>query len=97
MAKPTFTDRPAPSVIYVATIRDPGANPTAMRVDVGDDIKLYAGPAEVFVRVVAADPPTFTGKVIGCNGHGSAVAPELAAGSQVQFTEKQIFTCSKRR
>jgi hypothetical protein len=97
MATPAFKDRPAPSVVYVATIRNPGAAPAPLRVDVGDDIKLYAGPAEVFVRVLAIGQQSFTGRVIGCNGHGSAVAPELAAGCEVQFNEKQIFTCSKRR
>jgi hypothetical protein len=92
-----FTQRPAKSVVYVATIR-PSQKPPAHAIEVGDDVKLYLAKIEVFVRVSAVlDAASFQGRVIGTNAHGAALPDGLGAGATVSFFEHQIFTCSKHQ
>ncbi len=94
---PTFNSRAAASVVFVATIHDLRMQPNSHRVERGDDVKLYSGQTEVFVRVVEVDGDKFAGSVIGANAHGAPAHPGLAAGAIVRFNEQNIFTCSKRR
>lgn len=93
----SFTPRPAPSVVFVATIRDLRQAPPTHRVEPGDDVKLYAGRVEVFVQVAAIEGEAFVGRVIGTNGHGTTVGDDLAPGAEIRFQERHIYTCSKRR
>jgi len=92
-----FALRPAKSVVFVATIR-PSEPPPAHRIEPGDDVKLYVDRIEVFVKVTeAVTTSAFSGRILGTNGHGATLGPDLANGAVVTFTEHQIFTCSKRR
>ncbi len=93
---PTFNSRAAASVVFVATIHDLRMQPNSHRVERGDDIKLYCGQTEVFVRVTEVEGDKFVGAVIGANAHGATADPALAAGAAVRFSEQHIFTCSKR-
>ena len=90
-----FRERPAKSIVYVATIRTNSA-PPPNNVAPGDDVKLYVDSIEVFVKVTQALPDGYRGKILGANSRGTP-NPELKAGNEVAFLDKHIFTCSKRQ
>jgi hypothetical protein len=91
-----FKERPAKSVVFVATIRASGA-PPPNTIETGDDVKLYADAIEVFAKVTSKITDSeFKGKVIGANARGAKAPPELASGAEIVFEMKHIFTCSKR-
>ncbi len=90
-----FKDRPAKSIVYVATIK-PSAAPPSNKVESGDNVKLFVDGFEVFVTVIRdLGEGRFTGKVMGANTKKNPYA-ELATGAEITFTDKNIFTCSKR-
>lgn len=89
-----FKERPAKSIIYVATIK-PSATPPANKVESGDNVKLYVDGFEVFVTITGVlGDGRFSGKVMGANTKKNPY-PELATGAEIAFADKNIFTCSK--
>jgi hypothetical protein len=90
-----FRERPARAIIFVATIR-PSAAPPSHTVERGDNIQLYVDDSTVFVTVEQRlDAQRYTGKVMGVKASAGKTYQGLDTGAIIEFSEKNIFTCSK--